>query len=325
MRNLRSRRYEIRVILPLLMIVYSTCTLCGLASAQGGEQALRARIIALEDENQALRKLLMEIQTTVAKTPPATPPAGESGLRFRIVVEPGDWGSSSLADTTKVCESTASAFIPYLNANDYAPLLISNDASGPITLYRRGTNNEHLVRLNTGNRAWAQLAFQFSHELCHILCNYRNVENPQLWFEETLCECASLFALRQMAKTWKTDPPYSNWKSYSSALNDYAAQRLKVLQSDKQSAEQIYVANRSKLESSGTDRDLNNRLAAKLLPLFEKDPTAWEAVQYLNRGPAQENVDFQSYMEGWYERVPEQKKVFVVRVGKLFGLSIRAE
>jgi hypothetical protein len=325
MRNLRTRRYDIRVVLPLLMSFYSTCTLCDSASAQSGEQALRARIIALEAENQALRKLLIEIQTTLANTPPATPPAGEPSLRFRIVVEPGDWGTSSLADTTKVCESTASAFIPYLSSNDYAPLLISNDASGPITLYRRGANHEHLVRLNTANRAWAQLVFQFSHELCHILCNYRNVKNPQLWFEETLCECASLFALRQMANTWKTDPPYSNWKSYSSALNDYAAQRLKIHQNDKQSAEEIYVANRSKLESSGTDRDLNNRLAAKLLPLFEKDPTAWEAVQYLNRGPAEENGDFQRYLKGWYERVPEQKKVFVVRMAKLFGLSIRSE
>ncbi len=325
MRTLRSRCRKIRMIFALLVIGYFSVTLCGLASAQSGDQALRKRILALESENHALRKLLREIQATLANVPPEIRPAGESNLRLRIVVEPGDWGSSSLADTTKVCVSTASAFIPYLNANDYAPLLISNDASGPITLYRRGPNNEHLVRLNTGDRAWAQLAFQFSHELCHILCNYRNVKNPQLWFEETLCECASLFALRRMAETWKTDAPYSNWTSYSSALNDYATQRMKALQGDEESAEEIYVANRSKLESSGTDRELNNRLAGKLLPLFEKDPTAWEAVQYLNRGSVEENWDFQSYLQGWYERVPEQKKAFVVHVGKKFGFSVQAE
>ena len=39
---------------------------------------------------------------------------------------------------------------------------------------------------------------------------------------ETLCEVASLFALRQMGEAWKTDAPYSNWKSYSVSLKGYA-------------------------------------------------------------------------------------------------------
>ena len=325
MKKLGKLGYNRRALRILMVMICLHISLCGLATAQNREQILQKRIVELEAENQALRNLLLEIRNTLANVPPAKKNANRSSPKFRIVVEAGDWGSSSLADTTKVCESTANALRPFLHLKNYAPLLISNDASGPITLYRRGVNNEHLVRLNTGDRAWAQLVFQFSHELCHVLCNYRNVDNPQLWFEETLCECASLFALRRMAETWKTDPPYANWKPYSSALSGYAAQRLNSNQGDEQSAEEIYVANRSKLESSGTRRELNNRIAAKLLPLFENEPTAWAAVQYLNLGPAEENSTFESYLRGWHERVPKQQKSVVARLGKTFGFAIGSE
>jgi hypothetical protein len=296
--------------------------LTSVVSGQENESALRARIVELEDENEELRALLRQIQSVLDNTPTVVKQPSSKLEGFRLFVEPGEWGSSSLADIKKVCQSAGQTFMPHLKQRIAAPLLIQNDGSGPITLYRRGQNNEHIVRLNTDDRAWAQLAFQFSHELCHVMCNYRNVKNQQLWFEETLCECASLFALRQMSEDWKTNPPYSNWKSYSSALKDYAAQRLETQDGNSDDLAKIYRSHREELEASATNRELNNMFAAKLLPLFEKNPSGWEAVRYINRGPAEENISFESYVNGWHKRVPTQQKAFVEELARKFGVKL---
>jgi hypothetical protein len=293
------------------------------AVAQENVSELKRRISELETENRKLREKLEQIIEIVGDMPAVRHAGQNTAQGFRLFVEPGDWGSSSLADTKKVCESVTDVFVPHLAARAYAPFLIQNDVSGPITLYRRGENGEYIIRVNTRDRAWAQLAFQFAHELCHVLCNYRDAHNPQLWFEETLCECASLFALRRMAQIWKTKPPYPNWKPYSSALADYAAERLAVHNTELESAQEIFERNRDKLEESGTNREINNRLAAKLLPLFEAEPDGWESLQYLNKGQPDENLDFEVYLRRWHRRAPDSQKKFVEKVAGVFGFNLK--
>lgn len=222
----------------------------------------------------------------------------------------------------KVCESAARAIEAQLTDDGFAPILVQRSKSGPITLYRRGEGNEHIVRLDTGARAWAQLAFQFSHEFCHIVCNYRETRNPQLWFEESICECASLYSLRRMADEWKTKPPYSNWKSYSASLADYANDRVKNYKGRKESIAQFYKANKAELEKTGTNRDLNNYVAVKLLPLFEATPAAWQSLRYLNLGPTEENASFKTYLTGWHDRVPPKHRPFIRQVAADFGLEL---
>lgn len=307
----------------LVLLVLTTAPFQVRVFGQGpNEDPMKKRILELEAENAELRELLGEIRALVASTPKVDKPTTQPSTRFRLFVESGEWGSSSVADIKKVCESAAMMFTPHLKSGVSVPLLIQNDGSGPITLYRRGGNNEHIVRLDTKNRAWAQLAFQFSHELCHVMCNYRDVVNQQLWFEETLCEVASLFALRQMGEAWKTNAPYSNWTSYSVALDDYAAQRLNVQDSDTATLEEVYRDNLSQLQATATNRDVNNKLASKLLPIFEKHPSAWEAVRYLNRGPAKENLTFEGYLRGWHRRVPETQKQAVEEIAAGFGIVL---
>ncbi len=286
------------------------------------EELLKARIAELEEENSGLRKLLGEIESVLDRVPALENSRMQPSTRFRLFVEPGEWGASSVSDVKKVCESAAMMFTPHLKSGVVAPLLIQNNGSGPITLYRRGANNEHIVRLDTRDRAWAQLAYQFSHELCHVMCNYRNVKNEQLWFEETLCEVASIFALRQMGKAWKTDAPYSNWKSYSVSLIDYAKNRLTAVDQSSDTLEEIYLDNREELNATAINRDVNNMLACKLLPIFENFPAGWEAVRYLNRGPAEENRSFEGYLRAWHGRVPEAQKALVNEIAAGFGIAL---
>ena len=282
---------------------------------------LKKRIAELEAENRALRAIIVKIQSAMSEVPKSsvsTAASGSDGLR--IIVVPGDWGESQLTDIRKVCQSAARGLVKNLPGDGFAPILVERSTNGPITLYKRGTGNEFVVRLDTANRAWAQCAFQFSHEFCHIVCNYRSGSNSQKWFEETICETASLFALREMAKEWKTNPPYSNWKSYSTSLAGYVDQRLNKIKVTGSAAE-VYERQADHLSKNGTDRELNLFLASKLLPLFEKKPAGWQSLRYLNLGPLKENDSFKVYLNAWHQRVPAKHKPFVVEIAKQFAIE----
>ena len=286
---------------------------------------LQKRIAELETENRALRKILGGIQDALKSVPKSTVPAASDSQGLRIVIVPGDWGDSGLTDMRKVCESAAGTLLANLPDDGFAPILVERGKASPITLFRRGEGHEYLVRLNTSNRAWAQCAFQFAHEFGHIACNYRNFKNPQMWFEETLCECASLFALRRMAVEWKTNPPYTNWKSYSSSLASYAADRMKKFEGREESTAAFYKQHQQELEKAATNRDLNGFLAVKLLPLFEKTPGSWQAVRYLNLGDPKENSSLADYLSGWHHRVPKAHKEFVQSVAAEFQIELSSK
>lgn len=290
--------------------------------AADDDQRLQKRIAELETENLALRKIIDGIQEALKSVPKSTAlePTDSEGLR--IVVMPGDWGESQLADIRKVCVSAAGTILAHLPNDGFAPILVQRGKSSPITLFQRGEGNEYIVRLNTVNRAWAQCAFQFAHEFGHIVCNYRNVNNSQMWFEETLCECASLYALRRMAVEWKSNPPYSNWKNYAESLASYAANHIKGFDDRQESTVTFYKMHWKELEQTATNRKLNGYIALKLLPLFEQTPSAWQSLRYLNLGPAKENNSFKEYLSGWHDRVPAEHKEFVRSIAAEFEIDL---
>lgn len=309
---------------PALLVALSGLLIFGQHNqvAADDDQRLQKRIAELEAENQALRKIIDGVQEALKSVPKSMAPEPTDSQGLRIVVMPGDWGESQLADIRKVCVSAAGTILAHLPDDGFAPILVQRGKSSPITLFQRGEGNEYIVRLNTENRAWAQCAFQFAHEFGHIVCNYRDVNNSQMWFEETLCECASLYALRRMAVEWKTNPPYSNWKSYADSLASYAANHMKRFDDRQESTVTFYQLHGKELEQTATNRKLNGYIALKLLPLFEQTPTAWQSLRYLNLGPATENNSFKEYLSGWHDRVPAEHKGFVRSVAAEFEIDL---
>jgi len=316
----RSRAIAVLIGLASIVLIPSNAAM---SRADEGDARLRKRIAELEAENRSLRKIIAGIKRSLASVPASTIPAETAPGGLRIIVAPGDWGGSQLADIRKVCESAGKTIAAQLTDDGFAPILVERGKSGPITLYKRGSGNEHIVKLDTGSNAWAQCAFQFAHEFCHIACNYRDAKNPQKWFEETLCECASLYALRRMADEWKTNAPYSNWKNYSGSLASYANDRIQKQSGRKEPAAQFYRDNRAALEKTATNRNLNLYLAVKLLPHFEANPTAWESLRYLNLGPAEENTSFKAYLAGWHDRVPDEHRSFIRLVAAEFDIKLK--
>jgi len=253
-------------------------------------------------------------------------PAAEapSALR-RLVIRPdpdGDWGGASLADVTKVLRSAADTLWVQVPERRLAPIHVQ-PKGGPIVLFKRGPEGVYRVRLNTGQTYWSQYAFQFAHEFCHILCRYEHTEKANKWFEESVCETASLFALRRMAEVWKTDPPYPNWRAYAPHLRSYAEDRLKDarLPAGTTLAE-WYARHADHLRKEACDRPKNEIVAGVLLPLLEEKPARWAAVQYLNAAAKPEARSFGQYLADWHTHCPAAHRPFVRQVADLFGIRL---
>ena len=313
-------------VLALLLSNVLTCA-ADPPSQQAEMERLKQRVKVLESELKAIRQEFSALHAVLRASAdklsrsPATPkPATQKTLEISVL--DGGWGGASGADIRAVCLSAAQEIRQHIPDRNLEPISIRHSGKGPMVIYGKGSAGERRVLLNVSGNYWAQFAFQFAHEFCHILCNYREAENPNLWFEESLCETASLFAMRRMAKTWKTKPPYANWKSFSSALSDYANDRLKNTVPEGMDLAAWYRQHEEALRSNGTDRAKNQIVAAALLKLLEKSPQDWPAVSYLNQWDRSQPLSFQAYLLDWQRRVPDKHKPFVAKVGSLFEIEL---
>jgi hypothetical protein len=196
---------------------------------------------------------------------------------------------------------------------------------GPITLFKRAPDGAIIIKLNTRDTYWAQYAFQFGHELCHVLCRFDEGDRGNLWFEESICEVASLYVLHSMAAEWQTKPPYPNWKSFAPKLAEYADKRLaerKLPQGTSLAA--WYRAEAAALRADPVNRDRNRMVAGALLPMFEKSPQHWAAVAYLNQQKPAGAQTFEAYLQNWHDRAPVEHRAFITAMAREFGIALQA-
>ena len=241
----------------------------------------------------------------------------------KIKIKENVWNGGAAIDIQKVLDSVTRQIWPFVQLEKLDPICVNRSRTGPIVLYERGEQGEYLVKLNTEKTYWCQYAFQFAHELGHIICGYKKGDRSNLWFEETICETVSLFILRRMTKEWKKEPPYPNWKSYGPEFAKYAQKRMdKNPWPNELSLSQWYQDNEIKLVNEPTDRNRNVKLANKLLPYFEKDPKIWSAFIYLNTSKSKEKLSFIAYLKSWEKNCQTvgQRK-FVSKLINDFGLS----
>lgn len=243
-------------------------------------------------------------------------------LEIKVVGE--GWGKASKADLQKVLESAADTIWRHCKDVKLPPIQVGKGDKTPISLYKRAENGDLQVKLTSKDLFWAQHSYQFAHEICHCLCRFKNGDKTNMWFEESLCETASLFALRAMSKDWQTKPPYPHWKSYSGALYEYAEKLLQDPERslpENMSIKQWYQKNKKALEKDAVNRKMNAVVAKELLKFLEKDPHHWEAVFWINEKRTKEKVSFEDYLKNWKASVPEKHKIFVEKIINLFGLK----
>lgn len=224
----------------------------------------------------------------------------------------GKWNHVSTNDVKAVLDSAVEVAAPYLGPRTMEPILVKNDNKGPISLYERSSEQEYIVLLDVDGAYYAQMAYQFSHEYCHLRSNYDLAPNNvtrQQWFEEALCESFSLFNLKQMARHWEKKPPYPQWQDYAAELNKYVEsveqephRRLAP------SLKTWYEKYRTLLEDDpyAQKRQLNEQMAAHLLQIFENYPRSWQAINYLNLGETAKDHSFSAYLTDWLTNTPPE-------------------
>ncbi|WP_035615716.1 hypothetical protein [Haloferula sp. BvORR071] len=216
-----------------------------------------------------------------------------------------DGFDSAEKDITKICESVAAEFTGTWKDLPGTKVVVERGKEGPITLDQRNEQGETVVKLDTQGTYWSQYSYQFAHELCHVMATGNKRDRKHLWFEETMCETASLYCLRKMEGTWRSNAPYPNWQSYAPKLGDYAKdvmlKREHYLPLVQSGLPAFYKQHRERLEAEPCDRELNGAMAIVMLACFEKQPQHWEAVKWLNAGPAGELPSFAAFLKRWHD------------------------
>ena len=249
-------------------------------------------------------------------------------LDFKIS---GDFGKAPLADIRAVLHSAAGEIWKHCPATRWQTrgfFIFPNEGS-PITLFDHTADQRVAIGLNCRDTFWAQFAYQFAHEFCHALAGHSNDwrqprlkgKKPNHWLEEALCETASLFALRAMAKSWKSDAPYPNWKGFAGALHRYADERMAASRKefpDEDGFVRWFRTEEKSLRENATQREKNNRIALRLLPLFEKEPAGWEAMTFFNLGERGSDTTLAGHFRIWQKETPEKLQPLVANIAGTF-------
>ncbi|MFZ2853973.1 MAG: hypothetical protein WAZ34_07665 [Rhodocyclaceae bacterium] len=253
---------------------------------------------------------------------PAKPGASSRRMGLDIRVEPGGWGEADTRQIETVLYAVADELMARLPEKLAAPIVVSHTESNPVALYERGPGGEYRVELHAKGDKWHLYVYEFAHELCHILSNYDKNVGPHAvkynqWFEETLCETASLFTLNSLAATWEASPPEPRWAGEARKLRRFFDHLIS--EGHRQLPPHAPLSawlreNESGLRQNPYLRSKNEVLANLLLPLFRNNPQNWDALGYLNLTPVDARSTLEVYLRDWYDNAPLEHKRFVASV-----------
>lgn len=240
-----------------------------------------------------------------------------------ISVSEGDWGNVNRAEIHDVLVATARELQMFFPERHGDAIRVERSTRAPTVLYQRNAAGEYVVYLTVTGRRWEQYTYEFAHELCHIYGNHHQRPNsalaPHQWFEESLCETASLFVLRRMGLTWHARG--FEQRNYAPIFAEYA--KLLMNEVHRQGPLTLgpwYAHNATRLLQNPYGRNDNEYCAHHLLPLFEAQPEGWKSLPYLNAPTTADKLSFSAYLQHWHDAVPAEQRRFLEKILGLFGL-----
>lgn len=250
--------------------------------------------------------------------------------RPNIEVIDGGWGGGEPAAIGEVIAAVIDEFPLPAGRGTTPSIRVRHRFGGPLITYDRDTDGWIVMYLSARDNRLYQYVYQFAHEYCHLLAHFdRKLQGGEIvrghqWFEESLCETASLYALARLAARWCAAAPGSPFREAAPQLAQYLRQLLaephRALAAGNSVAE-WYARNRGALQRDPYLRELNELAAAQMLPLFEKDPARWSALAYLHTPDSAPDSSFADTLEAWRAAAPPQTKSLVDEMRVLFGLQ----
>ena len=276
------------------------------------------------------RRRFLASLAAASLTSPHLARAAADSAALDIAVDNGAWGKASPADIRTVLLSTASEIWQHCPGQRLKPIRVYRRGDYPQTDFTHDWRGRIRIGLNSSDGHWAQMAFQFGHEFCHTLAQHSDtarrgwhpVRHANLWFEESLCETASLFVLRRLAVTWTQQPPHEIWRGYAPAMAAYAADRLAKPEHQLPIGTTFlawFRQNEPGLRANAMMREKNVIVARQMLPLFEADPAGWATACYLNLGARLQGKPLAQHFAEWQTNSPAELRPFLTRLMALFG------
>jgi hypothetical protein len=225
----------------------------------------------------------------------------------------GDWGKMLLQSADQVIELIRHSCLDgarLLSDRQPTRLRVDEHRSGPpaVWLHPDGSTTAWIV-VDTAQQAWSQLAYQFGHELGHVMANswqpHAKPAAPCQWLEEAIVEAFSLRGLGRLAENWKQNPPFAGDNAYGAAIAEY---RQDIVQRyGKLAAEQgtigdtaaWFAGRREEIEGPGGLHDFAQAASVIVLAEYERTPDCVEAVGALNRWPGRSAVPIAEYLHDW--------------------------
>lgn len=290
--------------------------------------------MARQEVTRSVTWTLLRLLGVIVAVAFAAPPAGawtssSSAFGVDIRVEGDGWGSATREEVQTLLQAVADELVDGPNPVFANPIVVTQGGDAPVALFAPGPAGERRIRVSARDRAWAQYAYQFGHELCHVMAGHTvhaadSSRRRHQWFEEALCEAAGLYALRSMAARWRDDAPYAAWEDYAPVLAAYAERLLaephRQLPAGESPAQ--WLSTRVQALSDDPYRRADNEVVANLLlQRFEASPEHWAALYALNRHEPAQVQDVGDYLGQWREQVPAEHRAFVAGLARLLGFG----
>jgi hypothetical protein len=232
------------------------------------------------------------------------------------------WGQGLLQDITKLLDSLISEFYNHLDVEQITEKAVSvinsKNRTSP-TDYPEIVKSEksNSIYLNTSGGFWSQYSYQFAHELCHhVIDSDLHTTNDKFgWFEEALCELASIFCIDKMSQTWQTNPPYPHWKDYSTSLADYVTKIIEQPENKFSGPFKNWLReNLDELSKDRYKRTENRIVALQLFQIFKYRPELWTTIQYLKFIKVTDEMTFDNFIDTWADLVPDKLKIQITEI-----------
>lgn len=243
-----------------------------------------------------------------------------------ITVQPNrSWGDITTTEIKALCYNVVSHFQDSLRDSHKIDGILNVYYANDGPFIRHNPPNRHNIAISALGTHLNQFTYQFSHELCHVIHNYEDttVDNPNLWFQESMCMMASIWVLKDMYRTWKDNPPYTHWKNYREFLLSYANSNMERQGVQYSGTSEQWLTEwedflRSDYKNPFTHHLLVSQLSYNFLPIFEENPEAWNAVRQMPSSKGK----IKDYMRDWYDIVDTEDQRFVQAIAEEMGIDV---
>lgn len=241
---------------------------------------------------------------------------------FQLIVKESDWKYSP-EKLHRIFKQAGGILWRNFPEATLPPVEIKYDKDGPLALFGVNDRGHRRMELSSQDPYWSQHVYQFSHEFFHLLVDCKEGDRSNHWFEESVCEMASIYVIEEMAKEWRIKPAISGAEDYAKSFASYAKnlERKESYQLPKGMDFKEWFAKKEATlrEGNGYRRDLNGIIALQLLPYLREAPENWGAFGFINEKRTKKKVSFQTYLANWHESSPKKYHPFIDQVVAEFG------